>query len=109
MTPTPKEILVLRTLYNKELSGLEIIESIANVKTLAFNIGLLYGLLYPVFQKLEEEELIKSRWGAERSKDRDGNRKRYYRLTQLGEKALADIDNSFIVSGTGVEPVIESL
>ena len=102
---TPKEIFVLRTLYNKELSGLEIIESIANVKTLAFNIG----LLYPVFQKLEEKELIKSRWGSERSKDRGGGRKRYYRLTQSGEKALADIDNSFIVSGTGVEPVIESL
>lgn len=93
MTPTPKEILVLRTLYNKELSGLEIIESIANIKALSFNIG----SLYPVFQKLEEKELIKSRWGTERSSDRGGARKRYYRLTQSGEKALADIqefDNS---------------
>ncbi len=84
---TPKEILVLRTLYNKELSGLEIIESIANVKALAFNIG----SLYPVFQKLEEKELIKSRWGTKRSSDRCGARKRYYRLTQSGEKVLADI------------------
>ena len=87
MTPTPKEILVLRTLYNKELSGLEIIESIANVKALSFNIG----SLYTVFQKLEEKELIKSRWGTERSSDKVGDRKRYYRLTQSGEKALADI------------------
>ena len=89
----PKEILVLQALYNKELSGLQIIQSIADIKGKSLDIG----LFYPVFQKLEEKELIKSRWGTERSNDRGGARKRYYRLTQSGEKALADIqgfDNS---------------
>lgn len=84
---TNTEILVLRTLYNKELSGLQIIQSIADIKGKSLDIG----SFYPVFQKLEEKELIKSRWGTERSNDRCGPRKRYYRLTQLGEKALADI------------------
>ena len=84
---TNTEILILRTLYNKELSGLQIIQSIADIKGKSLNIG----FFYPVFQKLEEKELIKSRWGTERSSDRGGARKRYYRLTQLGEKALADI------------------
>ena len=84
---TSKEILVLRTLYNKELSGLQIIQSIADIKGKSLDIG----LFYPVFQKLEEKELIKSRWGTERSSDKVGDRKRYYRLTQSGEKALADI------------------
>ena len=89
----PKEILVLQSLYNKELSGLQVIESIADIKGKSLDIG----SFYPVFQKLEEKELIKSRWGTERSSDRVGARKRYYRLTQSGEKALADIqgfDNS---------------
>lgn len=84
---TNKEILVLRTLYNKELSGLQIIQSIADIKGKSLDIG----SFYPVFQKLEEKELIKSRWGTKRSSDRVGARKRYYRLTQSGEKALADI------------------
>ena len=91
---TNTEILILRTLYNKELSGLQIIQSIADIKGKSLDIG----LFYPVFQKLEEKELIKSRWGTERSSDRGGARKRYYRLTQLGEKALANIQelsNSF--------------
>lgn len=91
---TNKEILVLQALYNKELSGLQVIESIADINGKSLDIV----LFYPVFQKLEEKELIKSRWGTERSSDRGGARKRYYRLTQLGEKALADIqefDNSF--------------
>lgn len=91
---TPKEILVLQILYNKELSGLQIIQSIADIKGKSLDIG----LFYPVFQKLEEKELIKSRWGTKRSSDRVGARKRYYRLTQLGEKALANIQelsNSF--------------
>lgn len=90
---TNKEILVLRTLYNKELSGLQIIQSIADIKGKSLDIG----SFYPVFQKLEEKELIKSRWGTKRSSDRVGARKRYYRLTQSGEKALTDIqgfDNS---------------
>lgn len=90
---TNKEILVLWTLYNKELSGLQVIESVANIKGKNLDIG----SFYPVFQKLEEKELIKSRWGTERSSGRGGARKRYYRLTQSGEKALADIqgfDNS---------------
>jgi hypothetical protein len=46
---TNKEILVLRTLYNKELSGLQVIESIADIKGQSLDIG----LFYPVFQKLE--------------------------------------------------------
>jgi len=90
---TNKEILVLQTLYNKELSGLQIVESIANTKGRSLDIG----SFYPVFQKLEEKGLIKSRWGTERSNDRAGARKRYYRLTQSGEKFLTDIqgfDNS---------------
>lgn len=91
---TNKEILVLQALYNKELSGLQVIESIADINGKSLDIV----LFYPVFQKLEEKELIKSRWGNERSSNRCGARKRYYRLTQSGEKALADIqefDNSF--------------
>ena len=84
---TNTEILVLRTLYNKELSGLQIIQSIADIKGKSLDIG----SFYPVFQKLEEKEFIKSRWETERSNDRGGARKRYYRLTQSGEKALADI------------------
>lgn len=90
---TLKEILILRSLYNKELSGLQIVESIADTNGKSLDIG----LFYPVFQKLEERGLIKSRWGTERSNDRGGARKRYYRLTQSGEKVLADIqefDNS---------------
>ena len=84
---TNTEILVLQSLYSKELSGLQIIQFIADIKGKSLDIG----LFYPVFQKLEEKELIKSRWGTEQSSDRGGARKRYYRLTQSGEKALADV------------------
>ena len=89
----PKEIFILRSLYDKELSGLQIVESISDTNGKSLDIG----SFYPIFQKLEERGFIKSRWGAERSNDRCGARKRYYRLTQSGEKALADIqefDNS---------------
>jgi DNA-binding PadR family transcriptional regulator len=91
---TNTETLVLRTLYNKELSGLQVIESIADIKGKSLDIG----LFYPVFQKLEEKELIKSRLRTEPISF--GKflcvTERYYRLTESGEKALADIDNPLI-------------
>ena len=41
--------------------------------------------LYTAFRRLEEAGLIRSRWGDEDS----GARRRYYRMTEEGEKRLA--------------------
>jgi len=86
---TPNEELVLLSLQNKELYGLQIIESIADAS--GGHRKLRIGSLYPTLHSLEEKGLIKSRWGDERPDDRGGARRRYYHLTQLGERTISSI------------------
>jgi DNA-binding PadR family transcriptional regulator len=90
---TNKEILVLQALYNKELSGLQVIESIADIKGQSLDIG----SFYPVFQKLEEKGLIKSRWGTERSNDRAGAKKDTIDLPNQEKNPLLTFKNSIIL------------
>ncbi len=49
------------------------------------------GMLYPVLRRLEQEGLVKSRWG----KSDQGRRRRYYRLTQKGHAAATEERNQW--------------
>ena len=42
------------------------------------------GMLYPVLHRLEAEKLIEASW-----RQVDGRRRKYYRLTEAGNRALA--------------------
>jgi len=44
------------------------------------------GTLYPVLHRLEAEGLVSSRW----KDSEEGRRRKYYRLTTAGTKALAE-------------------
>jgi DNA-binding PadR family transcriptional regulator len=43
------------------------------------------GMLYPVLHRLEQQRLVAARWRVGDS----GRRRKYYRLTEAGKKALA--------------------
>ena len=43
------------------------------------------GMLYPVLQRLEKENLISSRWIV----SNEGRHRKYYKITQAGREALA--------------------
>lgn len=43
------------------------------------------GMLYPVLHRLERAQLVDARWG----ESENGRRRRYYRLSSAGERALA--------------------
>lgn len=52
------------------------------------------GGLYTILDRLTKQRLVTSRWG-EATKDRRGARRRYYRLTALGEGALRESLNIY--------------
>jgi DNA-binding PadR family transcriptional regulator len=52
---------------------------------LAKSTGLPSGTIYPILRRLEDEELIRSRW-AEVETDTQRRRRRYYRLTAEGRR-----------------------
>ncbi|NLX07789.1 MAG: PadR family transcriptional regulator [Phycisphaerae bacterium] len=51
------------------------------------------GMLYPVLHRLEEQGLIRSRWGISET----GRKRRYYRLRSEGGRALKDMMNQWQV------------
>jgi PadR family transcriptional regulator PadR len=62
------------------LSGAEIAKS-TNLKS---------GTLYPILFRLEKAKLLESRWEAEEPSDLGRPRRRFYRLTGLGENVFQE-------------------
>ena len=73
------EQLILSTLQAGEKNGLEIVKSFKNEKQSI-------DRLYPILHNLVKKGLVQSRWVAQKPKQKLGDRKRYYRLTELGLK-----------------------
>jgi PadR family transcriptional regulator PadR len=76
-------LLVMR---NREMYGWEILK--------AMNVAgqgkrkMSFGSLYPTLHKLEKKEFVESWWGEEQPDDKNGPRKRFYKVTPLGQRAL---------------------
>jgi DNA-binding PadR family transcriptional regulator len=80
------ETLILSTLDQGEAHGLEIIRRLQESGSGALNLK--EGSLYPALYRLENAGLVEAAWEVE-TKGRRGARRRYYRLTAKGMKALA--------------------
>nr|WP_290225636.1 PadR family transcriptional regulator [Trichocoleus desertorum] len=86
---SPREELVLLTLYNKELYGLQIPQAMEDASGGQRQMGI--GTLYPTLHTLEKKGLVESRWGDETREERGGARRRYYKLTGSGVTTLKAI------------------
>jgi PadR family transcriptional regulator, regulatory protein PadR len=86
---SPREELILCTLKNKRLYGLQIPKAIAQASN--GNRDLKIGSLYPLLAILENKGLVSSQWGDERPPRKGGARRRYYQLTQEG---IASLDSA---------------
>jgi PadR family transcriptional regulator PadR len=78
------EIILLSLLDEKDMYGYEIAEQIEQLSE-----GYLRykeGTLYPALKRLEIQGLVESYW----QQSHEGPRRKYYRLTQTGRKALTD-------------------
>ena len=83
------EARIMSALVFGEKYGLEIIDSIEKDTGKTISLGGLYTTLH----RLEKKGYLKSRWG-EATAERGGNRRRYYKLTGKGEKALREVRES---------------
>jgi len=81
---------ILSVLLGVECYGLEIIKAVEEISEGKRKIG--FGSLYPLLHKLEKRGLVQSRWGEEKPEERNGARRRYYRITGLGERALREAE-----------------
>ncbi len=83
------EAKIMSALIFGEKYGLDIIDSIKRDTGKSISLGGLYTTLH----RLEKKGYLKSRWG-EATAERGGNRRRYYKLTGKGEKALREVRES---------------
>jgi PadR family transcriptional regulator PadR len=82
------EFLVLLRLREREYYGYELVHAVA--ETAGGEVA--EGTLYPLLSRLTRQELIRSRWDQAKS----GRRRRYYRITPLGESALTEMTDRWI-------------
>jgi PadR family transcriptional regulator PadR len=100
---TKTEALILTALSSREQYGLAIIEKVEKISEMKVTLSL--GGLYTTLHRMEHKGLLKSRWG-EKTEVRQGARRRYYRITGLGSRALNDATEIFMfVINHGLNPV----
>lgn len=86
------ETLILTALTQKERYGLEIIDKVEELTEHKVKLSL--GGLYTTLQRMEEKKLLESRWG-ETTEVRQGARRKYYKMTGLGVRALNEATHLF--------------
>lgn len=77
-------MILLSLLSEKEMYGYEMTEKVQEISDGYLNYK--EGTLYPALKKLELAGLVESYWQT----SSDGPRRKYYRITKTGKKALAD-------------------
>ncbi len=80
------ELVVLAALDGKTSHGYAVIEEIR--RRSGGTLDLPEGTVYPVLHRLEEANLLSSRWD-----DSSGRKRRMYTLTSAGRRGLADRRN----------------
>jgi len=93
------EMLILEVVSQGPSYGYEITQTV-----LARSGGLFElkeGSLYPALHRIERQKLLESYWT-----EHDGRRRKYYRLTTAGRKALAARRQEWMNFSTGVNGVL---
>lgn len=79
------DTLILSLLHTKDMYGYEVAKLVRERSDEQFELK--EGTLYLSLKRLEKNKWIESYWGDEQG---PGGRRKYYKLTPLGEEGLAD-------------------
>ena len=83
---TSTEELIMTAILNQDLYGLQIAKAIEEVSNGTKKMKV--GFLYPKLHSLEKKGYVESYWGDKRLEERKGARRKYYKLTGLGNRVL---------------------
>jgi PadR family transcriptional regulator PadR len=89
------ELVVMRALKNDDSYGYALVESIK----ISCGLEITDGTLYAIFVRLKQEGLIEPYW---REMEKGPSRK-YYRLTELGGRALEQMELSWLETETAID------
>lgn len=89
------ELVILAALKERTLYGLELLKVLQNFKSAAIS----EGTLYPLLERLKRDDLVDAKW----LQEGDSRPRKYYTLTAVGEKKLADLITIWRQSAADIE------
>lgn len=92
-------LLVMSILKDEDLYGYRIIKKLELRSEKVFSMS--EGTLYPILHSLEKEKFLISYW-----EENDGRRRRYYHLTEKGQKQFAEKREEFASYSFNVSRVL---
>ena len=93
------EMLILEVISHGPTYGYEIAQTVTSASAGYFDLK--EGSLYPALHRLEQQKLLTAFW-----QEVDGRRRKYYKLSAAGHKALAAKKTAWRTLSRGVEGVL---
>jgi len=93
------DLLLLAAIADRPMHGYAILERLCALSGGTFDLP--EGTIYPALHRLEDAALLASRWAAA-----SGRRRRVYRLTSKGRRALEDRRGAWRTFALGIEAVL---
>lgn len=84
-------MLILGSLINKDLSALEIIAAVAKATKNRTKISV--GSIYTQLERLENQGLVRGKYGIEKPAERGNRPRRFYKITAKGFSVLREVDD----------------
>ena len=96
------DMLVLRLLKTESKYGYQIIQEMKEKSEEI--VPLKDGTLYPILYRLEDDNLVVSRWSEAAGKQMP---RKYYEITEAGQRALAETEEVWKRISAGVSKIME--
>ena len=93
------ETLILEVIAQGPTYGYEIAQTVTGRSKGYF--ALKEGSLYPALHRLEQQKLVTAFW-----QEVDGRRRKYYKLSSAGQRALSERKAEWTAFATGVQGVL---
>lgn len=96
------EVIVLKLLENGEKYGYQLITELKEKSCGMFTLK--EGTLYPILYRLEDDQLVNSRWSEPKGKEVS---RKYYTITEKGKAELSDLNNLWLAFSNNVTSIME--
>lgn len=96
------EVIVLKLLANGEKYGYQLITELKEKSSGMFTLK--EGTLYPILYRLEDDQLVNSRWSEPKGKEVS---RKYYTITEKGKAELRDLNELWLAFSNNVTSIME--